>query len=706
MSTSRPKTRREPDAEPAASPPRTVGSLADVDLSDLSYEEPRRRVWPWIVLLLLAAGGAAGFWWWRTRGTKQEIRRATFVVQRGDLPIVITESGSLDALRSEVIKSRVEGQVTIISLVDEGTIVTEEDIKKGKVLVELDSAELRDKLTQHEITYSNAEATFKQAKEAFAIEQSDGESKVKQGELNVKFSRMDLQEYVGEELSADALTGKIDLLKLAQQLYDEAGEHRKVIEREVVAALAAVEEALKSREKPKPPADPDAEELEPDEPKPASGDAAETQDAKEPEAGVDVTAPGTQTHRLGGLALQKKRKLEADIGLAFEEFKRGSDKVASYAGLKLMGIKSSQQLEAEQLALMRHQISLDQALTARELFLRYEFPKQAEEYLSLYEERGKELDRIIARARSAISQAEVEMKSTEAKYLLQKKQLEKLRDQIDYCTMRATHPGLVVYGTTGQHWRHRGNPIEVGSTVYERQHLIKLPDISSLAVKFRVHESMVDMVEVGLPARVTVDAFANRSFTGKVTKVAVLASSAMSWLNPDLKQYDTEVSLEGDKTGLKPGMSAEVEVDVKVLKGVIQVPVQAVGARKGTSVVYIALADGSEEPREVVLGESNEKVVEVTSGLAVGERILVEAPKIDLSKDEDEDKKGKTEEEELNGAPPPGPAGGKAPGRAPRKPGMKSRERGTAPSKAGGKRPSRKPGGGRPRPPAGKKPAT
>ena len=704
MSSHRTKPFLEPEreideiAEPQLDKAALDSALLGVPGADVRPQRRRRRrrgAWAFLlVVVLLGGAGAGGWYWWQTREKTTHTVRATCLVQRGDLPIVIRENGSLDALRSEVIKSKVEGDTIIISLVDEGIIVTDEDVKEGKVLVELDSSALREKLTQQELTYSTAEAAYKQAKEAYDIEKSAGESKVKEGELNVKFSRMDLEAYVGQKLADDALASKVDLLKLAVQLYDGACAHRRGVEAEVKASLADVEKSLREADReaeaPSQPSKPDT---------PAAMPAPEAASEKPtPDPTSDVSEPGGQPFQLGGTALQRTRKLEADIGLAFEEFKRAADKVASYAGLKRMGIKSTQQLEAEQLALMRGQISLEQALTARELFLRYEFPKSAEELLSLYREKGKELERVIARTRSALSQAEVELKSAEAKYILQKDRLEKLKEQVDYCVIKATKPGLVVYATTGGHRYYRGSPIEAGGSVHERQEIIKMPDLASIAVKTRVHESVVDKVKKDLPARIRVDAFPNLKLTGKVLKVAMLPSSQSSWLNPDLKEYDTDVSIEGDLTGLKPGMSAEVEIDVTTLKGVLQVPVQAVGQQRGKTVAYVIRADGSEELREVRAGQTNEKVVEILSGLAEGERILLEAPQIVSAKDEEaEEKQKKPKDDEINGPPRPPPPSSERPTGQGRKPGgppsgEKRRPRGpskgSAPQASGSKQPA------------------
>ena len=74
-----------------------------------------------------------------------------FAVKRGDLTISVTESGSIKAVNTKDIKSEVEGRATIVSIVPEGTMITAEDVNNGKVLVELDSSELKEQLSQRVI---------------------------------------------------------------------------------------------------------------------------------------------------------------------------------------------------------------------------------------------------------------------------------------------------------------------------------------------------------------------------------------------------------------------------------------------------------------------------------------------------------------------------------------------------------------------------
>ena len=122
----------------------------------------------------------------------------TFTVRRDDLIVTVTESGSIKARKSIEIKSEVEGQATIISLVPEGTYITEEDVKNGKVLFELDSSSLEEELAQREIDLAASEASYAEAKEGYEIQLKQNESDITEDQLTVKFALMDFKKYLGE----------------------------------------------------------------------------------------------------------------------------------------------------------------------------------------------------------------------------------------------------------------------------------------------------------------------------------------------------------------------------------------------------------------------------------------------------------------------------------------------------------------------------
>ncbi len=171
----------------------------------------------------------------------------TYTVSRGDLAITVTENGSIKAQNSIDIKSQVEGRVTIINIVPEGTFITPEDVNNGKVLAELDSSKLKEQLIQNEIDYAGAEASYAEAKEGYDIQLKQNESDIEAAKLKVKFAMMDFEKYLGqmltEQIIADVNEGvefSVDLPSFVShsQLSGEALQKRAELENNIILAEA------------------------------------------------------------------------------------------------------------------------------------------------------------------------------------------------------------------------------------------------------------------------------------------------------------------------------------------------------------------------------------------------------------------------------------------------------------------------------------
>jgi len=503
-----------------------------------------RRLIPAVVAAAVIAGAAATAPW---KSAPAGSVAAFFTVERRDLDVTVLESGSVKALKKLEIKSEVEGHTTILSLIPEGIYLTEEDVANKRVLVELDSSSIRDKITQQEITLQSAQASYTQAKESYDIQVNQNESNIKAGELKAKFKRMDLDKYVGTELA-----------------------------RELIESPSSFEGLLSDE-------------------------------------------------RLDGEALQKLRKCTSDIDLAMEEVECAAEKLKGTRDLYREEYVTSNELEADKLALKRKEVELEQAQTALKIFEQYDFPKEVEQRLADYHEAQKELERIKAKARSELAKSEAELKSREAAYRLQKERYDRLQEQLAACVIHATQPGLVVYATSGNPWR-RDPPLEEGATVRERQVIINIPDTSQMAVQIKLHEASIDKVKVGQKARITLDAYPDMQLEGHVHKVAVLPDPQHRWLNPDLKVYSTDVIIHGEHKMLKPGLSARVEIIVDKLHDVLVAPIQAVVPEGDDSVCYV-ITNGGTERRIVEAGLANDKFIEIKSGLSVGEKVMLNPPR-------------------------------------------------------------------------------
>jgi RND family efflux transporter MFP subunit len=204
---------------------------------------------------------------------------------------------------------------------------------------------------------------------------------------------------------------------------------------------------------------------------------------------------------------------------------------------------------------------------------------------------------------------------------LEKDREAKLERQIKACALVAPSDGVVVYANDPI---QRGrDQIEEGATVRERQRILSVVDLDApMRVNARVREPRVDRIKQGQPARIRVDAFPGRELTGVVVSVAPRPDPAI-FFSESAKIYPTRIQIDDGPRGLRPGMSAEVEIPILELDDVLTVPCSAVLHFDGKDHVAVT-APGTYAWREVTLGESNDASVEVKQGLRVGESVILD----------------------------------------------------------------------------------
>ncbi len=115
----------------------------------------------------------------------------THTVARGNLDITVLASGVLESASTVKVLSKVEGQVSIISMLDRGARVRKDD-----VVVELDASSLNTRLLEQRVAVQQAAADTGQAIEALEVAKSQAESDVHAAELSLRFARLDREKYL------------------------------------------------------------------------------------------------------------------------------------------------------------------------------------------------------------------------------------------------------------------------------------------------------------------------------------------------------------------------------------------------------------------------------------------------------------------------------------------------------------------------------
>ncbi len=530
-----------------------------------------------------------------------------FEVVRRDMQITIKENAELQALRETYVRSELEGQATIISIVPEGSTV-----KQGDKLVELDSSELIDKRDNQGITVAKAEAALAQAAKSLEILQKELVAKRTTAESGLLISQMELEKFLGrpkgEQAGSQGRNGDMvqklrDLVSSAPpvaQAGDEGQTGTRIITQVDPRNFAALVDK--------------ARELLQISPKTAALLRGGEQAAGDP-----------LERDMGEMANKILQQVD-QIRLAMADLKVKEDTFRHSQRLAAKQFITRNELEGHDLAFQSQMSKVTLAWNDLDLLINYTLSKERIELTQKVENAALELERVLASNQAEETKADSEMKSKQLEYNLAKGRLDNLEKQIRNAKIYAPTPGLVVYARLERD-RRSSESVREGISVRERQDLIILPDTTRMTAVVKVQEAVIDQVAVGQRALVSVEAFPDRTFTGRVTRVAPVADSNSGWMSSDRKVYTTVVELDGEnpESQLRSRMAAGVTILVDEVKDALIVPLQAV--RRDRSVNYVWLqTPGGPVATPVDVGRHNAEHVSIQTGVKAGDKVYLAPP--------------------------------------------------------------------------------
>lgn len=276
-----------------------------------------------------------------------------------------------------------------------------------------------------------------------------------------------------------------------------------------------------------------------------------------------------------------------------------------------------------QIALREAQNKLEVAKMDLERWNSYAEPRQRQTLERKRDEAGRELERTKRKTAANLLLREADRRAKESTLRVESQRLAGLEEQLLATEIRAPQPGMVVYQSS---IANNQSPIEEGAQVRQNQILIQLPDTGRMLAEVRIAEQLTDRVATGQPVVVTVDAVPGKVLSGHIDRISPLPDSSNRWMNPNLKEYPTQVVLDDTPKGLKPGMSVRAEIEVAHLDSVTAVPMQAVFNGGGQTYVFVGSAEQYEK-RIVKVGLSSSEYTEIKEGLQPGDVVLLSRPK-------------------------------------------------------------------------------
>lgn len=153
-----------------------------------------------------------------------------------------------------------------------------------------------------------------------------------------------------------------------------------------------------------------------------------------------------------------------------------------------------------------------------------------------------------------------------------------------------------------------------GAHVEQGMSLLRIADLTEVWVDAQIYESDLPLVKLGQPVLVTLPFVPGKRFEGSVGYIHPR-------LDPQTRTVRVRVVLDNSELALRPGMYADVKIDVDLGERLV-IPQEAVVYSGTRRMVFVDLGEGRLQPKEIEVGVRAKGMIEVLEGLAEGERVV------------------------------------------------------------------------------------
>ena len=529
---------------------------------------------------VLAGGGYIAYSRLTVKSPPESRRKEkTIAVERVNLPIVISANGTIAPERSVNVSPKTSGVLKSL-LVKEG-----DTVKTGQILAQMDDSNLQGQLTQNRGQLASAEANLQKllngnraediaAAKAQLAEQQASLEKLLNGnrtediaaaQAQVTEQQANLQKLLNGNRSQDIAVAKA-------QLTEQQATLQKLIKGNRPEDIAQAQAKLRDAEYAK---------------NQAEEDFQRNQELYTDGAIALQILNNSRTAR--DRAQTQVRQAEQAVAL-LQAGSRPEDVAAAAAAVEqkrqvLAGVRSG--ARSEDIAAARAAV------------------EQKQQALALIQAGARSED--IAQARAQVLSAKGSLQTVQA--------------LINDTRIRAPFSGIVTrkYADPGAFV----TPTTAGSSVSSATSSSILSLASKNQVVANVAESNIAQIRLGQNASIQADAYAGKTFTGKVTQI-----SPQSIVQQNVTSFEVKASIVDDKKKmLRSGMNVNVEFKAGELKDVLVVPTAAIVRQQKETGVFVAGGeDGKPAFIPIKTGMTVDDKTEVRSGLQGNEKVFISFP--------------------------------------------------------------------------------
>ncbi len=222
-------------------------------------------------------------------------------------------------------------------------------------------------------------------------------------------------------------------------------------------------------------------------------------------------------------------------------------------------------------------------------------------------------------ARKTLSSAETELRVADANMNAAEKKLHVLgftEDQIE--VLKGTHqvnPNITLFSPIAG--KVVTNTAVLGAMVDETTEILTIMDPSLLWVEAAIYERDISKIRTGQEVELTVPAYPSDIFRGKISYISDV-------LHPETRTITVRTEVTNTDLKLKPGMFADLTIELNQNGHAIAVPSEAVLDDHGLPFVFVVHEGHHFQPRLVGVGASGDGYTQIVSGLEVGDEVVTQ----------------------------------------------------------------------------------
>ena len=205
-------------------------------------------------------------------------------------------------------------------------------------------------------------------------------------------------------------------------------------------------------------------------------------------------------------------KGEGEMELKKKDVSAEAAKLEQYKALLKKGFKTSEDIRIQASMLAAKELDYKSSKQFLDVKKQYEYKRKSTEFSSKAEQNQKKVEQSLATAKAQVSKAAADYDAAKATADIEQTQLKEYLEQKDKTVMRAEQDGIVAY-SNDRYW-DASSQVREGATVYSRQKIFTLPDMTRMQLKVNIHESLIKKIKAGQKAEVRIDAFPNVVFVG------------------------------------------------------------------------------------------------------------------------------------------------------------------------------------------------